>query len=379
MATLDPIQSRALDTGNNSSEAIAGTVGSWDATVTAGSTLIAIIQNASSNARTFGVEDNVTASAWTARPQVAQAAGNYNSQVFYYENHPGGTVTVTVTSNANLVKRVVLIEVPPCTFEQDSSLVDVSAAVDASLGYPCSGTSDLIDTGSPVFVVSGVVLTASGGLDGGSNGFTNLYTNNVNFLSQYKASDSALTDERGWVAESGNNRNFGGFIASFAAVASGATGTLAATTRRNTLAASGVVDNITGTLAAATRRNTLDAAGAVDGVFGAFAAATRRDTLDAAGDVDPVTGTLAAVTRRNAMAFDGEVTGNVAGTFAAATRRNTASLEGEVDIITGTFAATTRRNTLTASGVSGELEPGGGTVRMRHYLEKQVGGNGQRG
>ena len=157
------------------------------------------------------------------------------------------------------------------------------------------------------------------------------------------------------------------------------TGTFTANTRRNTAVFAGDVDNITGTIASTTRRNTAALEGSVDGVFGPFAATTRRDAMAFEGEVNFVGGPFAADTRRNAMAFEGEVTGNVTGVFAAATRRNAASLEGEVDNVTGEFAAATRRSTFAAMGVSGELEPGGPAVRMRHYLEKQVGGNGQRG
>lgn len=90
---------------------------------------------------------------------------------------------------------------------------------------------------------------------------------------------------------------------------------------------------------------------------GAIAATTRRNTLAAAGTVNPVTGTLGASTRRDTLAASGTVSSaDAVGTFAAFTRRNAMAASGIVDIITGTFTAATRRNIFYATdGISSGL------------------------
>jgi len=59
------------------------------------------------------------------------------------------------------------------------------------------------------------------------------------------------------------------------------------------------------------------------GATGTFAATTRRNALDLAGDVLGAAGTFAATTRRCLAALAGQVLGPPSGTFAATTRRNT--------------------------------------------------------
>lgn len=161
------------------------------------------------------------------------------------------------------------------------------------------------------------------------------------------------------------------------AIAGGVTGTLASTTRRNTFAASGTINPVTGTIAATSRRNAMAFTGDVDGVFGTIAATTRRNTFDAAGEVNLITGTIAATTRRNTFDAEGTVQTEPTGTFAAVTRRNTAALVGIVDVITGTMAATTRRNTMNFVGQHGDVSPVNQPVRLRKYLDKQVGYDGE--
>ena len=228
MAAPTLVQEAGLfTTGNNTSEDLSGTSGSWDSTVTAGSTLIAFLHQPSSDSRTFGVEDDVDGS-WTAlTAQSRGGGGGFVSQIFYITNHTGGTVTVTVTSNANVVKEVHLVEISDSTFDVESSIAGLSTDIDGTLGYPCSADSTVIDTAADVFVIAGVTIAGGNSVDGGGSGYTNLHTPSSTSATQYKTSASALTNERGWVAESGTNRNYSGAIASFVAAGGGGGATAA--------------------------------------------------------------------------------------------------------------------------------------------------------
>ena len=105
-----------------------------------------------------------------------------------------------------------------------------------------------------------------------------------------------------------------------------------------------------GTLAATTRRNTAAASGLVDSPF-TFAATTRRNTAAASGIVGtPVLADLAATTRRSTLAANGTVDSPIA--LGATTRRNTLAMVGAAEA-RGALDSTTRRNTVAAAGFVG--------------------------
>lgn len=210
------------DTTNGTSYVLTGTVGSWNVAVTAGSTLICVIHDTGSAIRTYSVSDDVDG-AWTGLTQ-AQAPSGRSAKLSYTTGHTGGTVTVTVSSNFNSVKRVQLLEISDSTFDVESTISSASTGVDASLGYPCSADGTVIDTAADVFIVSAVTLDAAGNPTGGAGGYTALY-GGTQWRSQYLRSASALTNERGWIAEAGTDRSFAGVIASWAAAGGGGGGT----------------------------------------------------------------------------------------------------------------------------------------------------------
>ena len=212
MAAPTLIQSPSLyTTGNNSSETFVGTVGSWDQAVTAGSTLIAIVQQQSQDNRTFSMSDDVDGD-WIALPRSYDAGRIV--QVFYKRNHTGGSsVDVTLNANANSVKYVTLLEISESWLDVHSR--NESVAVDGTNGYPSSPNSDLIDTSTNVFVIAGLVLNANGSLPAASSPWTELYNNGLTRSVKYKTSDTALTNERGYFEETGTDRTGCALIVAF--------------------------------------------------------------------------------------------------------------------------------------------------------------------
>ena len=218
--------SYAQVTGNNTSEILLGTTGSFDSNVTAGSTLILTLTNTDTNTRTYSVSDDVDG-AWTALTK--SILSGVETQIFYKTNHSGGATTVTVSSNFGAVKRVSWLEITASSADQDSNYV---GAVDATFGYPCSADATVIDTGANVFVVAALALNATGSIDTVTSPWTEMYNDGVRQAHKYRSSDTALTNERGFFAESGTNRTAISAIASFTGTGGGTpspTGTIKAT------------------------------------------------------------------------------------------------------------------------------------------------------
>ena len=224
MAAPSVLQVRTFEapTALTTGLALTGTTGSWTSAITAGSTLILALGQRATGNRTYSVADNVDG-AWTARPVLDDGAPNGRKlQLFYIEDHTGGTVTVTVTSSVNQVVDIAAIEIGPSTFEGDSSrTAGLSTDVTAS-GYPCSASSTELDTSADVFVLSAIVLASTGTLDDpGTAGWTTWGATATRSHYQYKTSNSALTDEQGWIKESGSNRDYISTVAAFIAAGGG--------------------------------------------------------------------------------------------------------------------------------------------------------------
>jgi len=155
--------------------------------ITANSTLVVLIT--STGSRTYTISDDVNGS-WI---QGIRNAPSRTAEAWYFAGSASGTVELTIDQSATLTAyRYTILEIDPSTLDATSSFVD---AVNVT-SHPCAA-SGAIDTASNVILFSGGVLSASSGAitKNASATLIDSSTSGTFVLWQYRASDTALTDE----------------------------------------------------------------------------------------------------------------------------------------------------------------------------------------
>lgn len=196
---------------------VPGATGSFTLAVSANATIAVVLHQTTANVRSYTVEHDASGSwvAMTAGPQAINS--NRKCYSYYATGLPSGTVQIRITTALGTDTVLVrCFELSECSYAAaQASRVGSSGDVGATFGYPTATDAASLDTEADFALISAITLTATGGGLSASSGWTDGAGNGTTYFSQTRTGTTPLTDEQGYVAEAGTNRDYAAIILHF--------------------------------------------------------------------------------------------------------------------------------------------------------------------